>query len=236
VTLRPTGETAGLDGPNGRQGVDVWQRGTPARGTTARSMALLRTQALSGTLGAASSAHPAGALGGAGTSSRGTFAGALASAQRPRPAAASAPTSGAVVAVPGEYGSLVNEAAQRHGVDPALVAGVIEAESGFNARAVSPAGAQGLMQLMPGTARGLGVADSLDPTQNVMGGAKLLRQLLDRYKGDTRLALAAYNAGPGAVDKHGGVPPYAETQRYVPKVLAATERYRQSKAGMAPIE
>jgi soluble lytic murein transglycosylase-like protein len=138
--------------------------------------------------------------------------------------------------VPGQYGSLVNEAARRHGVDPALVAGVIEAESGFNARAVSPAGAQGLMQLMPGTARGLGVTDALDPTQNVMGGAKLLRQLLDRYKGDTRLALAAYNAGPGAVDKYGGVPPYAETQRYVPKVLAAVERYRQGKAGMAPIE
>jgi soluble lytic murein transglycosylase-like protein len=93
-----------------------------------------------------------------------------------------------------------------------------------------------LMQLMPSTARGLGVTDSLDPTQNVMGGAKLLRQLLDRYQGDTRLALAAYNAGPGAVDKHGGVPPYAETQRYVPKVLAAAERFRAGQAGMAPFE
>jgi soluble lytic murein transglycosylase-like protein len=211
VTLQPAGGPPSLGAPSGRQGVDVWQRGTGARGTTARSMAaLLRVQA---------------ALGGS------TFAGALAGAQRSRAATAHGPA-----AVPGQYGSLVTDAARRNGLDPALVAGVIEAESGFNAQAVSPAGAQGLMQLMPSTARGLGVTDALDPAQNVMGGAKLLRQLLDRYHGDTRLALAAYNAGPGAVDKYGGVPPYAETQRYVPKVLAAVERYRQGKGGMAPIE
>ncbi len=82
------------------------------------------------------------------------------------------------------------------------------------------------MQLMPATARGLGVGDASDPLQNVMGGAKLLGQLLDRYGGDVKKALAAYNAGAGAVDKYGGIPPYPETQRYVPKVLAATERYR----------
>lgn len=124
------------------------------------------------------------------------------------------------------YGPLIADAARRYGVDPALVAGVIESESGFNARATSSAGAKGLMQLMDGTARGLGVADSYDPVQNVNGGTKFLRQLLDRYNGDARLALAAYNAGGGAVDRYGGVPPYPETQRYVPRVLAAAERYR----------
>jgi soluble lytic murein transglycosylase-like protein len=227
VNLPSTSPAPSFGGPTGHQGVDVWQRGVGARGTTAKATAaLLKAQALSGSLGAAGSAPTAGSLG-----ALSSFAGALASAQRSRPAAASASA-----AVPGEYGSLVAEAARRNGVDPALVAGVIEAESGFNAGAVSPAGAQGLMQLMPSTARGLGVTDSLDPTQNVMGGAKLLRQLLDRYQGDTRLALAAYNAGPGAVDKHGGVPPYAETQRYVPKVLAAAERFRAGQAGMAPFE
>ena len=127
---------------------------------------------------------------------------------------------------PNGYGPLISEAATRYGVDPALVAGVIESESGFNARATSGAGAKGLMQLMDGTARGLGVTDSYDPVQNINGGARLLRQLLDKYNGDPRLALAAYNAGGGAVDRYGGIPPYPETQRYVPRVLAAAERYR----------
>jgi len=127
---------------------------------------------------------------------------------------------------PNGYGSLISDAARRHGVDPALVAGVVESESGFNARATSPAGAKGLMQLMDGTARGLGVTDPYDPAQNINGGTKFLRQLLDRYNGDPRLALAAYNAGGGAVDKYGGIPPYPETQRYVPRVLAAADRYR----------
>lgn len=129
--------------------------------------------------------------------------------------------------VPVDSAGLVAEAAERYGVDPALIAGVIEAESGFDPNAVSPAGATGLMQLMDATARGLGVTDRLDPRQNVLGGTKLLGQLLARYGGDVRLALAAYNAGPGAVDRYGGIPPYAETQRYVPRVLAAAAKYRQ---------
>jgi len=140
--------------------------------------------------------------------------------------AAQQATRGYGVQAPNGYGPLINEAARRHGVDPALVAGVIESESGFNPNAGSPAGAKGLMQLMDGTARGLGVTDSFDPVQNVFGGTRYLRQMLDRYNGDTRLALAAYNAGGGAVDKYGGTPPYPETQRYVPRVLAAAERYR----------
>ncbi len=168
-----------------------------------------------------------------GTARPASFAGALAAAQRgPVGARSAAPATSAApgaLNLPGNVGGIVAQAAQRYGVDPALIAGVIETESNFNPNAVSPAGARGLMQLMPGTARGLGVADSSDPLQNVMGGAKLLGQLLDKYGGDVTKALAAYNAGPGAVDKYGGIPPYPETQRYVPKVLAATERYRSSQ-------
>jgi soluble lytic murein transglycosylase-like protein len=96
-----------------------------------------------------------------------------------------------------------------------LLKAVARAESGFNPNAVSRSGAVGVMQLMPGTARALGVADSYDPEQNIMGGAKYLRQMLDEFGGDVELALAAYNAGPGAVRKYGGVPPYEETQNYV---------------------
>ena len=117
------------------------------------------------------------------------------------------------------YAGLIDAAAARTGVPADLIAAVARQESGFDPRAVSPAGAQGLMQLMPGTARGLGVADPFDPAQAIDGGARLLRSLLDRF-GRTDLALAAYNAGPGAVTRYGGIPPYPETQRYVRSVLA----------------
>ena len=123
--------------------------------------------------------------------------------------------------VTGDFSSLINQAAQKYGVNPGLVKAVIKAESNFNPNAVSKAGAQGLMQLMPGTARGLGVTDSLDPAQNIEGGVHFLSNLLKHYNGNVRLAVAAYNAGPGAVDKYGGIPPYQETQTYVTRVLGS---------------
>lgn len=118
------------------------------------------------------------------------------------------------------YADLFASAGARHGVSPELLAAVAKQESGFNPRAVSPAGAQGLMQLMPATAKGLDVTDSFDPAQAVDGAAKLLRTLLDRF-GSTDLALAAYNAGPGAVIRYNGVPPYQETQNYVRSITTS---------------
>ncbi len=121
-----------------------------------------------------------------------------------------------------EKGSIKNmlvETAQKYGVNSDLVLALANAESGYRADAVSPVGAVGVMQLMPETASGLGVADSFDPKQNIDGGVRYLKQMLEMFGGDQSKALAAYNAGPGAVQKYGGIPPYSETQAYVKNIL-----------------
>lgn len=118
-----------------------------------------------------------------------------------------------------EFADLVSQAAEKYGVDEDLINSVIKAESNFNSTAVSSCGAQGLMQLMPATAASLGVTDSFDPEQNINGGTLYLKKLLNKYGGDVELAVAAYNAGPGAVDSYDGIPPYQETQAYVSRVI-----------------
>jgi len=117
-----------------------------------------------------------------------------------------------------KWQSLINEASEKYGVDKNLIAAVIVQESAGNQFAVSKAGAKGLMQLMDSTARTLGVSNSFNPRLNIMGGTKYLRDMLDKHNGNEELALASYNAGPGAVDKYNGIPPYAETQNYVKSV------------------
>jgi len=122
-------------------------------------------------------------------------------------------------AVTGDFAALINQSAKKYNVNPNLVQAVVKAESNFNPSAVSSAGALGLMQLMPATAAGLGVSNALDPAQNIEGGVKFLSQLLTHFNGNVKLAVAAYNAGQGAVDRYNGVPPYKETQTYVERVL-----------------
>ena len=118
------------------------------------------------------------------------------------------------------YDDIVAEAARLYNLDPHMIRAVMQAESSFDATAVSPVGALGLMQLMPAVAAELGATDPLDPRQNIMAGSRYLRQLLDAHRGNVRLALASYNAGPGNVAKYGAIPPFKETQNYVKKVTA----------------
>jgi soluble lytic murein transglycosylase-like protein len=183
-------------------------------------------------LGIGSPAATAPATAQAGTATNDFAARRAAAGASPASAAGAtgAAGTGAAGAVP--YAAEIEAAAQRNGVDPALLKALIRQESNFNANATSPAGARGLTQLMPGTAAALGV-DASVPEQAIEGGARYLAQQLKRFNNDPQLALAAYNAGPGAVQRFGGVPPYAETQNYVKKVMAYAGEYRSAGSSAA---
>ncbi|HVO54558.1 MAG TPA: lytic transglycosylase domain-containing protein [Solirubrobacterales bacterium] len=141
------------------------------------------------------------------------------------PAAAGAAGGGSLnPSVP--FAAEIEAAAAKYRLDPDLLAGLIKAESNFDPTVGSGAGAQGLTELMPSTAASVGVKDPHDPAESIDGGAHVLREMLDKFGGDTELALAAYNAGPGAVEQYGGIPPYSETQAYVPRVLGFAEDFR----------
>lgn len=145
--------------------------------------------------------------------------------------AAPYPTGSSAAGEGSAYAPLIERAAARYGLDPAILHGLIQQESGFDPSARSSAGALGLTQLMPSTAASLGVAQPLDPAQSIEGGARYLSQLLHQFAGNTADALAAYNAGPGAVQQYGGVPPYPETQQYVAKVLGYAAAYSHGATG-----
>ena len=125
--------------------------------------------------------------------------------------------------------NLIEKYAQENNLDPDFIKAVVKQESGFNPDAKSKCGAMGLMQLMPQTAKGLGVVDAFDPEQNIEGGVKYLKSMLNRFNNDPKLALAAYNAGPAAVQKYGDIPPYKETQNYVKNILASYEAIKGGK-------
>jgi soluble lytic murein transglycosylase-like protein len=193
-----------------------------------------RVAHLQALMGAGPTAAPAPAQTSAATTGTSTdFAARLAAVSTPGPTAATgaapAATGTAGTGAKTPYAAEIDAAAKKYNVDPALLRGLIRQESNFNPNAGSPAGARGLTQLMPGTAAALGVDASI-PAQAIEGGAKYLRQQLDKF-GKPELALAAYNAGPGAVSRYGGIPPYAETQDYVRKVMAYAAEYRQAGAG-----
>lgn len=150
-------------------------------------------------------------------------------------------TFGAALGQAGGFGQIVPpermdryvwRAAQRHRLDPVLIRAIIQVESGGWADARSAKGALGLMQLMPGTASELSIADPLDPEANILGGAEYLRRMLDRFQGDLLRALAAYNAGPGAVERANGIPPFPETRRYLAKVLHLWRHFKTAELGL----
>lgn len=168
------------------------------------------------------------------------LAAAMSSAPIARPAIALFPTGKIVnphidvvteftVVPPSEaYEEIIQEAAEKYGVDPALIRAVMQAESAFHPYAVSRAGAEGLMQLMPDLSDEMGVSDAFDPRENIMGGVRYLKRLLDYHDGDLDLTLASYNAGPGNVERYGGVPPFRETRNYVKTIKGILARAKRS--------
>jgi soluble lytic murein transglycosylase-like protein len=208
-----------------------------ATGALGAQAAIARIAELQALVARATGAEPVAAQTATTSNGGASFASTLAAAGgQPLAATAAYPASGygsnvtaaagANLGEPSPFDGLIAAAAQRYGLDPAVLKGLIRAESNFDPTASSGAGAAGLVQLMPSTAASLGVTDRLDPAQSIDGGARYLRQQLDAFGGDLTKALAAYNAGPGAVQRFGGVPPYAETQAYVQKVVAYADQYR----------
>ncbi len=198
------------------------QTGTPAGELAAAARVRELQQMIEKTRGVSTSATPASGAGASSSGSPTAFAAALQAASAQSPQGASSLSSAS-----SPYDALIEQAAQRNGVDPAILHGLIQQESGFDPNSQSSAGASGLTQLMPGTASSLGVANPLNPAESIEGGARYLSQMMAKFGGNTSEALAAYNAGPGAVSQYGGVPPYAETQSYVTKVLGYAESYRR---------
>ncbi|MGH2854955.1 MAG: lytic transglycosylase domain-containing protein [Solirubrobacteraceae bacterium] len=191
-----------------------------------------------GSAAAAGASYPAPAAGGYMTADSYLSAvpaseGSAVPAARAYSSAAPYPASAGAAGEGSAYTPLIEAAAARYGLDPAILHGLIQQESGFDPSARSSAGALGLTQLMPSTAASLGVTEPLDPAQSIEGGARYLSQLLHQFAGNTADALAAYNAGPGAVQQYGGVPPYSETQHYVAAVLGYAAAYSQ-EAGSRP--
>jgi soluble lytic murein transglycosylase-like protein len=197
--------------------------GIPAGELAAAARVRELQQMIEKTRGVSTATTPATRAGAVGSTGSATaFAAALQAAGAQGLGASSPLSSGS-----SPYDALIEQAAQRNGVDPAILHGLIQQESGFDPNSRSGAGASGLTQLMPGTASSLGVANPLNPAESIEGGARYLSQMMAKFGGNTSDALAAYNAGPGAVSRYGGVPPYAETQSYVTKVLGYAEGYRR---------
>lgn len=192
-----------------------------------RDLQQLAEEVRTGSLSSARSASP-----------QTSFSSALSAAEgagRPTAYAASLAPASTEASSPTAYDGMIREAAARYGLDPAILHGLIQQESGFNPSSTSSAGAEGLTQLMPGTASSMGVSNPLNPAESIDGGARYLAGLMREFNGNTEEALAAYNAGPGAVHSAGGIPPYPETQEYVTKVLGYAQAYRSANPGTSAV-